>query len=133
VLEGVHNDEIRHVMQDVDVVADQLIIGWYAMFAIEAMSLEIPVLCHIRDDLENLYIDAGLLTPGELPLVRCTTRDVKDVIRRLATDRELLPDIGRRSRQFVLAHHSLEAVGETLDRINRSMGIHPLRHGGGAT
>ena len=30
-------------MRDVDVVADQLIIGWYAMTALEAMCYEKPV------------------------------------------------------------------------------------------
>ena len=44
-LEKVSNEEIKKIMSSVDIVADQLIVGWYAMFALEAMSMEKPVLC----------------------------------------------------------------------------------------
>ena len=40
----------------VDLVIDQLIIGWYAMFAIESMALSKPTICYLRDDLLN-YIN----------------------------------------------------------------------------
>lgn len=124
-LEQVPNDEIFREMATVDIVADQLIMGWYAMFAIEAMAMAKPVLCYIRDDLRLLYFHAGLLAPDELPLVNCTPSTVKDVIRDLATNREKLADIGRRSREYVLKHHSLKAVGAVFDRINRSIGVTP--------
>ena len=124
-LEGVGNDEVRSRMQEVDIVADQLIVGWYAMFALEGMSMEKPVLCYLRDDLKDLYVTAGLVGPDELPIVECRPDTVKETIEELYGKREGLGEIGRRSRAFVERHHSLDAVGAVFDRINRSIGIPP--------
>lgn len=124
-VERVPNEKIHELMASVDIIADQLIIGWYAMFAIEGMAMGKPVLCYIRDDLENLYTVAGLIQPGEIPLVHCTPLTVKNAIRDLALHREKLAEIGKRSREFVLRHHSTRAVGKVFDGINRSLGILP--------
>lgn len=125
ILEGVPNDEIKRVMATVDVVADQLIVGWYAMFALEAMAMGKPVLCYLREDLESLYVGAGLVALGEIPLINCTPVTVKDVIRSLVTDREHLHEIGKRSREYVIRYHSIESVGARFGCINRSLGIAP--------
>ena len=124
-LEGVRNDEIRARMEEVDIVADQLIIGWYAMFALEGMAMEKPVLCYLRDDLKDLYVTTGLVGPDEIPIVECRPDTVKETIERLYRSREELGEIGRRSRAFVERHHSLDAVGAVFDRINRSIGVPP--------
>jgi hypothetical protein len=121
--EKIPNDEIKKEMESVDIVADQLIVGWYAMFALEAMAMEKPVLCYIREDLENLYVCSNLIEEGELPLVKCTPLTVKETIRHLIENPASLEEIGRRSRQFVIKHHSIEAVGSTFDRINTSFGL----------
>lgn len=123
--ERIPNEKIRELMVTVDIVADQLIIGAYAMFALEGMAMGKPVLCNYRSDLENLYMVAGLIEPGEIPLVNCTPLTVKDAIRDLVLHREKLAQIGRRSREFVVRHHSTEAVGKVFDGINRSLGIIP--------
>ena len=124
-LEGVNNDEIRAKMEEVHVVADQLIIGWYGMFAVEGMAMSKPVLCYLRDDLKDLYITAGLLEPDEIPIVECCPDSVKDTIARLYRQRNNLSEVGRRSREFVERHHSLCAVGAVLDRINQDIGVLP--------
>jgi len=123
IVEGVPNTEIRQAMASADIVADQLVVGWYAMFALEAMAVETPVLCYLREDLEQFYVDAGLARPGEIPIVRCSPATVKEAIRRLALDARLRRDIGKRSRQFVIDHHSTQHVGRVFDRINRSLGL----------
>jgi len=130
ILERVPNTEVRRVMEGVDLVADQLVVGWYAMLAIEAMALAKPVLCHIREDLEELYVLAGLLDRGELPIIRCSPETVKAEIRRLAQDRVRLKKIGAASRAYVEKHHSLEAIGAVFDRINRGIGVVPSPHAG---
>ncbi len=119
------NDEIRRLIDTVDVVVDQLIIGWYAMFAIEAMAMGKPVLCYLRDDLERLYVDAGLLEENEIPLINCSPRTVKETLRKLMHDPEGLKETGRRGPDYVKRHHSVESVGEVFAQINKSIGLFP--------
>lgn len=125
VLRGVSNDEIRAAIAAADVVADQLIMGWYAMFALEAMAMGKPVLCSIREDLEELYQSAGLLEPGELPLARCDPDSVEQILHRLAKSPERRAEIGKRSREFVERRHSLEAVGRQMAAILTGLGLRP--------
>jgi len=127
-LQGKSNKEILKAIEEVDLVADQFIIGWYAMFAIEAMALEKPVLCFIRSDLEETFIILGLLEKGELPIISCKPYEIKSLIMRLYYEREKLLDIGRRSRLFVEKYHSLYFIGTQFNNINRSLGIIPHNH-----
>jgi glycosyltransferase involved in cell wall biosynthesis len=127
ILERIPNDEVKRVMATVDIVADQLIVGWYAMLALEAMAMGKPVLCYIRKDLEELYITKGLLSPGELPVINCTPLTVKQKLQELVSDRSALDEIGRRSRAYALKHHSMDAVGRVFDGINQSLGLHSKR------
>lgn len=124
-VEKLPNDQIRELIRSVDVVADQLIVGWYAMFALEAMSLGKPVLCYVRDDLKRFYVDAGLIGADEMPIINCSPSTVKDVLRKLVVNYQELHGIGQRGRTFVEKHHSLGAIGKTFDDINRSLGVMP--------
>lgn len=130
ILERVPNSEIRKAIAEADVIADQLIVGWYAMFALEAMAMGKPVICYLREDFRDLYESAGLVEKGEIPIISCRPAEVKDTLRRLATgDRSKLGELGARGVAFVAKHHSTEAVGRVFDRINRSIGIAPTAAG----
>jgi glycosyltransferase involved in cell wall biosynthesis len=125
ILERKHNSEIKKAIEESDIIADQLIIGWYAMFAIEAMSLEKPVLCFLRNDLIELYEHAGLVKEEEIPIINCNIKNVKFKIKELLDNPEKLKEIGKRSREFVLNHHSLDYIGKEFSKINKSLGIYP--------
>ncbi len=128
VVEGVPNAQLLDLVRAADVVVDQLVMGWYAMFALEGMALGKPVICHVRPDFLDLYTSVGLLQPDELPVVEASIHTIKETIRDLASmPRRELHEIGRRSRAFVEKHHSIEAVGQVFDRINRELGLHPSR------
>ena len=128
VVEGVPNARIPELIRAADVVVDQLVLGWYAMFALEGMALGKPVVCYVRPDFLDLYTAAGLLEPGELPIVDATVHSIEETLRRLTSlPRGELRDIGRRSRAFVEKHHSIEAIGGVFDRINRAIGLRPSR------
>ena len=123
VIEGVPNERVRREISAADLVADQLVIGWYAMFAIEAMAMGKPVLCYLRDDLEDLYTIKGIISTGEIPIINCTPSTVKAVIKDLVLNKGKLLELGERSREYVVKHHSLEAIGKIFDAINNSIGL----------
>lgn len=125
IVERVPNETVRAAIASADLIADQLIVGWYAMFALEAMAMGKPVLCFLRPDLVELYRTKGLMAAEDPPVVRCSPRDVKDVIRYWAMHQDELTAMGESSRRFVEKHHSLEAVGRVFARINASLAILP--------
>lgn len=122
-LEGVPNHQVRAAMAEADVIADQLVVGWYAMFALEGMAMGRPVLCHLRRDLETFYVNAGLVEPDEIPIVNVTPSTLKDEIRILACDRAKVLEIGRRGQGFVRRRHSVEAMAPIFSGVNRHIGV----------
>ncbi len=117
------NDELRRLIQEVDVVVDQLVIGWYGMFALEAMASGKPVVMYIAPELERLYVMQGLLEPGELPVIKVDHTCLAQVLCDLASGSSDLAELGKQGRQFVLRHHSLASVGRTFAAINSALGL----------
>ncbi len=96
-----------------DIVVDQLKVGWYGGFAVEATSLGKPVLCHIKDDAagDNPFGD-------ELPIVGAARATSADDLRALLTDPIRRSAAGQSGRQFVERHHDPRRVERTvLDRL----------------
>jgi glycosyltransferase involved in cell wall biosynthesis len=120
-LSGVPNQEVLETIAKVDLVADQFVIGWYAMFAIEAMSLGKPVLCYLREDLVELYIKSDLLKKDEIPIINTNILNMKEQIIWAYNNRTKLEEIGRNSREYVKKHHSLEYIGGVFDKINKQV------------
>ncbi len=109
-LQKVSNNKILEEMQKADIIADQLVIGWYAMTALEAMCLEKPVLCYIDPKLKELYESEGLLQKNELPIVNCNFNNVKETIKWLIDNPQEMINIGKQGRKFTEKHHSIEAI-----------------------
>jgi glycosyltransferase involved in cell wall biosynthesis len=119
VVEGIPNRQLRELMQEADIVADQFVMGWYALFAIEAMALGKPVLCYLRPDLLELYTLFSFA--GECPLVDAPPLEIKEPLRRLVENPDLREEIGQRGRRYVEDHHSLESIGGMFDGIFRQL------------
>ncbi|MEW6096969.1 MAG: hypothetical protein AB1567_10690 [bacterium] len=118
-VQRVPNSEVKKFISEADIIADQLVIGWYAMYAIEAMAMGKPVICYLREDLYNLYIEEGLIEKDEIPLINANIFNIKDVLRNILNNPNKILELGKKGRDFVLKHHSLEAIGKHFDEINR--------------
>ena len=110
-IEGVPNREARKRYAAADVVVDQLRVGWYGMFAIESMALAKPVVVHLDErgaaETEEAF---GL----ELPLVRADEGSLESVLGGLVERRAELPELGRRSRNYVERVHAHTAVARRV-------------------
>ena len=49
-IEGVKHDEARRRYAQADVIVDQLVVGWYGLFAIESMATARPVVTYLHED-----------------------------------------------------------------------------------
>ena len=118
-VERVPNTEIRRRLAEADIVADQFIVGWYALFAIEAMAMAKPTLCFLREDLLELYTLYSFA--GECPLVNTPALEIKEQLRPLIHDAARRRGIGLAGRRYVEKNHSLEAVGAMFDGVYREL------------
>ena len=119
-IEGVPNAEARLRYAAADVVVDQLRVGWYGMFAIETMALAKPVVVHLDEAAAETEEAFGL----ELPLVRADEGNLEDVLAGLVEVRAELPELGRRSREYVERVHAHTEVArrvlEIYERVSPS-------------
>jgi hypothetical protein len=112
-IEGVARKEVLRRVREADIVVDQLLSGWYGGFAVEAMALGKPVVCHIREAVseDNPF-------GAELPIVRATPATLAEQLRTLALDHALRARLGAQGRAFVERHHDPRRVArEVLEGI----------------
>lgn len=115
-VQGMPTHEARARYEDADVIADQFLIGAYALFAIEGMALGKPVLCYLNERFAPHHPEWG-----ECPIVNTNPETIADNLRKLIADPELRRDLGRRGPAYAEKHHSLRAVGAKLDAIYREL------------
>lgn len=121
------NHVILEAIAKTDIVADQLVIGWYAMFALEGLSLSKPVICFLRDDLIELYRFARLITSeDELPFLNCNVFNIKQRLKDVLDCEIDLKSLADKCLPYLENHHSLEHVGGIFNELNRDMGIYPV-------
>ncbi len=119
--QGKSNSEIIQIIKSADIIIDQLIIGWYAMFSLEAMAAGKPTICYLREDLRQFFEMAECIEKDEIPLISAHTMNIKEVLKKLIDNREDIPYIGKKSRKYVEKYHSLHAIGNFFDGINKDL------------
>lgn len=120
------NHEIIEEISKADIIADQLVIGWYAMFALESMALAKPVICYLREDLINLYLFSGLLeNQDEIPFLNTNVFGIKQLLKDVLDGKVDLVEHSQKSLNYVTKYHSTKYIGKVFDEINRELGIMP--------
>jgi glycosyltransferase involved in cell wall biosynthesis len=114
-VEKMANEEAREVYRRSDLIADQFLIGAYALLAIEGMALGKPVLCYLNPRFEPFHPEWA-----ECPIVSANPVTLLEELRRLVLDREERHRLGARGPGYVRKYHSLENVGAKMDEIYRA-------------
>lgn len=124
------NREVRYTQAQAHIFLEMLTFGWYGANAREALMLGKPVVCFLRPEwLEFIKIEIPEFV-SELPIVSATPETVRDKLIELITSPNLRADIGRKSREFAVKWHSMQAGARRFDHIYRSLleGQNPERH-----
>jgi glycosyltransferase involved in cell wall biosynthesis len=93
-----------------DIVIDQLCIGSYGVFSMEAMALGKPVICYIRDDVASHY-------PPGLPIVNATPETLYDKLKMLCRHPSRCYRYGIQGRKYVEQHHDIQKTSQRLKSI----------------
>ena len=117
-IEGVKHDEARRRYAEADVIVDQLVVGWYGLFAIESMATGRPVVTYLHDDaVEQTEAAYGV----QVPIVNATKDTLVDALRPLVQSAQLRRELGERGRAYVERVHELDVIGDRLAEIYRSL------------
>lgn len=109
-LERVPNSEVKRILTEADILAEQFIIG-YGLSAMEGMALGKPVMSNLSDD--HYYLVHRLYTGlDECPIVSTSIDRIKENLRMLITNPTLRRELGEAGRAYVLKYHSYTAVGQ---------------------
>lgn len=123
-VQGKPNKEILQEIAKSDIVADQLVIGWYAMFALEGLSLSKPVICYLREDLIELFLFADALeSKDELPFLNANVFTIKNMFLDILSGKIKLSEYAAKAMPYVQKYHSVEAVGAIFKNVNQKIGL----------
>lgn len=120
-VEGQTRLDAIELYHQADIAIDQLLIGWYGLFAVEAMAMGKPVIAYIRDDLRKYAPD--------LPIISATPATIETILENLVDDVSLQQSLGQAGREFVKQIHEPRRIATLVtefyaDRA-RGSGRHP--------
>jgi hypothetical protein len=134
-LERVANDQVRALMQEADILAEQFILG-YGLSAIEGMASSLVVMSNLENEnYTRMFRRYSFL--NECPIVSTSPETLVRNLRVLVTCPGLREELGRAGRQYVEKYHSYETaqylfasiydkilLGKEVDLMNL---FHPLK------
>jgi len=105
-LDKVPNRELKFFYEKSDLVIEQLRAGWHGVTALEAMSMQKPVISYIRDDLKKYDL--------ELPVISANPNNIYMELKKLLSNPKELLAIGQRSRHYVVKHRDSTTLAKKL-------------------
>ncbi|OPX77097.1 MAG: hypothetical protein A4E45_02284 [Methanosaeta sp. PtaB.Bin039] len=105
-VENTPHEEARKLYMGADIMVDQLLVGWYGNFAIEAMALGKPVCAFIREDLAS-YLDGA-------PVINTGPIDLAAKLKSLVEDASWRRSLGRAGRSYVERRHRSDLVAKYI-------------------
>jgi hypothetical protein len=111
-IEGMAHSEALALYAQADLVVDQLLVGWYGTFAMEAMAMGKPVVCYIRD--EDLRFIPNPMAE-QLPIIKSSPSTIYSVLKAcLSVDRDDLSRRGQEGREFVAKWHDPISIAKVI-------------------
>lgn len=111
-IENIPHGKVLQYYLDSDIVVDQLLLGWYGLFAVEAMALGKPVISYIREDLKKYH--------ENLPVISANPDDIQDVLEKLIINSDIREEKGRAGLEYVKKVHDYRIIGKRLIEIYNS-------------
>jgi len=111
-IENVDHEDAMRLYDSIDILIDQIYVGWYGGLAVEVMALGKPVLCYIRES-DLRFIPQEMAQ--DLPVINVDSNTLLTVLSSMIEmPREQLLELGRRSRSYVEKWHCPTKVVQQL-------------------
>lgn len=107
VITGVPIKDLYEEILQSDIIIDQMLVGYYGLFAIESMAMYKPVISYVREDIWNIVKD-------ECPLINSNPDNLYDNLENLLKHPEILTELGMKSRKYVEQFHDSEKIARKI-------------------
>jgi len=112
-IENMTHSQAIEAYKQADIGIDQLVVGWYGTFAVELMTMGIPVIAFLRkSDLEK-YVPWR----KEIPVINADKNQLKEALTVLIENRNLREDLGKKGISFVKKRHNPEIIAKRLKEV----------------
>lgn len=109
-VEGKTQEEAIELYKRADIIIDQVSVGSYGVFAIEAMALGKPVITYISEELKESF-------PDELPIISADFDTMTETIEDLIRDGEKRHKLGQAGRAYAERYHDNVRVAAYLAKV----------------
>jgi glycosyltransferase involved in cell wall biosynthesis len=106
-LEGMANDEVLVELKRSHLLVEQLIMGGYALSAMEGMAAGLPVITHLSREVSELFNLYSFLADCPIVNVERNVASLKSAIRHCMANQD---ELGARSLAYVSKYHSVETM-----------------------
>lgn len=103
-VEGVPYEKALEIYKTADIIVDQLRIGWYGAFAVEAMKMGVPVMVYLNSD-DMVFIPPQMAKDCDEAFIRATEDDVEQVLENLLHQPHILAEKSQAGQEFVHRWH----------------------------
>jgi glycosyltransferase involved in cell wall biosynthesis len=106
-VENMSHDEAMEIYSKADIVIDQIALGTYGVFSIEAMAMGKPVITYISPEMKEHL-------PQDLPIVSADFDELPETVDALIADPQKRHDLGVRGRAYAERYHDYVKVTKHL-------------------
>jgi glycosyltransferase involved in cell wall biosynthesis len=103
-VERLGNEEAINIYMGADIIIDQLRIGWYGAFAVEAMAMCKPVIAYINED-DLRYVPSQMAKDCKEALIRADCDTIESVLEHCVFDDKFLADKALAGLNYVHRWH----------------------------
>ncbi|MBO1511740.1 glycosyltransferase [Metabacillus bambusae] len=109
-VQNMSHEEAKNIYRKADLIVDQILIGAYGLFAVEAMALGKPVITWISEFMKDKY-------PKELPIISANPENIEKKIEAVLKDKDMREELGFEGRNYVEEYHDMNKIAEVLQNI----------------
>lgn len=108
-VENIPHNEALKIYQEADLIIDQILIGWYGAFAVEAMKMGKPVIARIAEE-DLLFIPEQQAKEVRETVINSDPNTIEEVLRRCVEDRAFLKERSEASLAYAHRWHDPKYV-----------------------
>lgn len=107
VVSGIQIEQLHKKIKEADLIIDQMLVGFYGLFTVEAMSFGKPVVCYIREDIWKKIAH-------DCPVYNSNPDNLYETLRSIILNQNELAGRGIQSRKYVEKYHEAKIVAENI-------------------